>query len=57
MEDLSIIYTVILSSGIISVFSIFVIYISYKTKRKLISSKLEIERIKNENEKKYLKLN
>lgn len=54
MEDLSIIYTVILSSGIISVFSIFVIYISYKTKRKLISSKLEIERIKNENEKKIL---
>ena len=54
MEDLSIIYTVILSSIIIIIFSFFIIYLSYRIKRKLIFSKLEIERIKNENDKKIL---
>ena len=54
MEDLSIIYTVILSSIILVSFSFFLIFISYRIKRKIINAKLEIEKIKSETEKKIL---
>lgn len=54
MEDLSIIYTVILSSLILVVFSFFLIFLSYRIKRRIITAKLEIEKIKSETEKKIL---
>jgi signal transduction histidine kinase len=54
MEDLSIIYTVILSSLILMFFSFFIVFLSYRVKRKIISQKLVIEKIKSESEKKIL---
>jgi signal transduction histidine kinase len=54
MEELSIIYTVILSSVILVFFSFFLIFLSYRIKRRIITSKLEIEKIKSEAEKKTL---
>ena len=54
MENLSIIYTVILSSIILVFFSFFLIFLSYRIKRKIITAKLEIDKIKSETEKKIL---
>ncbi len=54
MEDLSIIYTVILSSLILVFFSFFLIFLSFRIKRRMITSKVEIEKIKSESEKKIL---
>jgi signal transduction histidine kinase len=54
MENLSIIYTVILSSIILVFFSFFLIFLSYRIKRKIITAKLEIEKIKSETQKKLL---
>ena len=54
MEEINIIFTVLLSSVILLFFSSFVIYISYIIKKKIIRSTIEIEKIKNEAEKKIL---
>ena len=55
MEDLSIIYTVILSSLILVFFSFFLIFLSFRIKRRMITSKVEIEKIKSESEKKNIR--
>lgn len=54
MQEPDIISSIILSSIILFCFSLFMVYMSYRVKKKIIDSKLEIEKIKNENEKKLL---
>lgn len=50
MEELNTILIVISSSIILLFFSLFIIFILYRIKKKVISSNLEIEKIKNETE-------
>jgi hypothetical protein len=54
MQEINLIFTVLLSSVILLFFSSFVIYLSYRIKQKIITSKIEIEKIKNEAEKRIL---
>lgn len=54
MEEINLIFIVILSSIILLFFSSFIIYLSVRIKQNIIINKLEIEKIKNENEKKIL---
>jgi len=54
MEEINLIFIVILSSIILLFFSSFIIYLSVRIKQNIIISKLEIEKIKNENGKKNL---
>jgi signal transduction histidine kinase len=54
MEEINLIFTILLSSVILLFFSSFVIYLSYRIKQKIISSRIEIEKIKNEADKRIL---
>ena len=54
MENVSLVLTIILCSIILLFFSFLMIYLSYRIKKKIITSKLEIEKIKNESDKKIL---
>lgn len=54
MEELNTIFIVILSSIILLFFSLFIIFMLYRIKKKVISSNLEIEKIKHETENKIL---
>jgi signal transduction histidine kinase len=54
MEELNTIFIVISSSLILLFFSLFIIFILFRIKKKVISSNLEIEKIKHETENKIL---
>lgn len=54
MENISLVITIVLSSIILLFFSFLMVYLSYRIKKKIISTKLQIEKIKNESEKKIL---